>query len=878
MSGAGSHIENLRARASQLYHGGRLEESANLYRNILEMSPSDFDAIHHLGMASIQTGRLEEARRLLQAAIDVSPSNPEAWLHYGMSLQHLGRADDAVIAYERAISLKPEFPEAVFCLGVTQKNAGRHAKALTAFNHFIAMRGSEYPALLHRGDLLAATGNVAGALADYESALTLKPDYLDGWMHRGALLNEQGRSEEALDCYDHAAAIAPGRGDVWYNRGVALQDMGRSAEALEAYERAAQLAPDFADAWNNRGVLLRKLNRKEEALECFSRALQVDPRHAQALGNHGTILADLRRFDEALASFEKALAVAPDAQGWYNLGLTLHILGRDLNALTAYDQALQLNPNLPEAWNSRGSLLRAMGKRDDAMMSFRRALTIDPRHADTLANVGAGLHDLKRYDDAEREFRKLELVAPEHKYLLSGLLLSAMALCDWQTVDDLEDRLKSDVINGKAIVPPFILLGAFDEPALHRPAAEHYLSDVTGDPPRLLTPKPVPHDRIRLAYVSNDFYAHATARLMADLFERHDRDEFEVIAISFGRELKVSGPEESSDIGQRLLKSFDQFHDVRIMSDAEVAELMRKLEIDIAIDLKGYTEDARPGIFARSPAPVTVNYLGYPGTSGADFMDYVIGDPVVLPMNQQEFYSEQIVQLPGSYQANDPKRVIGAAPSRSEAGLPELPSGSVGNRFVFCCFNNHWKITRPVFESWMRILKAVPDSVLWLLQDSGDANLARAAEALGVDLARLIFAPRVNHASHLGRLSLADLLLDTLPYNAHTTASDALWTGVPVLTVAGQSFASRVAASLNTAAGLPELIAKDLPAYEEMAAELAKNAKKHKALKAKLAKNRLSKPLFDAPGFCKAIEAAFTRMVETARRGDSPKAFAVSKD
>ncbi len=870
MSAAGSAIENLRARASQLYRGGRLEESANLYRNILEMSPSDFDAIHHLGLVSIQTGRMEEARRLLRAALDISPSHPEAWLHYGMSLQHLGRADDAVIAYERAISLKPDYTDAMFCLGVTQKNAGHHAKALTVFNRFIAMRGGEYPALLHRGDLLAAMGNVAGALADYESTLTVKPDYLDGWMHRGVLLNEQGRVEEALDCYDRAAAIAPGRGDIWYNRGVALQDMGRSAEALQSYERAAQLAPDFADAWNNRGVLLRKLDRKEEALECFARALQIDPGHIQALTNHGAILIELRRFEEALANYDKVLATAPDAQGWYNFGFAQQMLGRTQEALVAYDQAVKLDPNLADAWNGRGSLLRGLGRADDAMMSFRRALTIDPRHADALANVGGALHEMKRYDEAAREFRKLELVAPEHKYLLSGLLLSATALCDWQTVEDLEDRLKSDVINGRSIIPPFILLGAFDEPALHRAAAEHYLADSAGDLPRPPAPRPPPHGRIRLAYVSNDFYAHATARLTADLFERHDRDKFEVIAISFGRKLSGAAPEESG-IGQRLLKSFDQFHDVRIASDAEVAELMRKLEIDIAVDLKGYTEGARPGIFARSPAPVTVNYLGYPGTSGAAFMDYVIGDPVVLPMDQQEFYSEQIVQLPGSYQANDPKRVIGAAPSRAEVGLPE-------EGFVFCCFNNHWKITRPVFESWMRILKAVPDSVLWLLQDSADANLARAAEVLGVDPKRLIFTPRMTHAAHLGRLSLAGLVLDTLPYNAHTTASDSLWTGVPVLTVSGQSFAARVAAGLNTAIGLPELIVTDLAAYEAMAVALAKDAKKHKALKTKLAKNRKTKPLFDAPGFCKAIETAFTRMAEQASCGESPKAFAVSPD
>ena len=864
MSAYGSPIDRIRGQASQLFKAGRLEEAGNAYRNILEMSPSDFDAIHHLGMVAIMTGRLEEARRLLQAALDLSPNNPEVWLHYGMSLQHQGRADEAVTAYEHALNLKPDYSDAMFCLGVTEKNAGRRDKALIAFNHFIALRGSEYPALLHRGDLLRDQGDLGGAMADYESALTINPDYFDGWMHRGVLLGEQGRLQEALDCYDHAVRIAPERGDAWYNRGITLESLNRVEEALDAYEKAVQFAPDFPDAWNNRGAMLRKLAREDEALASFDRALKIDPAHPQALSNRGAILTDQRRFDEALANYDQALTAAPDAQSWYNRGVTLRGLGRGQEALAAYDQAVALKPDFADAWNNRGVVLRDAGRTDEAMDSFRRALGIDPRHADSLANHGAALQAARRFEDAGREFRRLELVSPEHPYLLSGLLMSAIALCDWQTLEDIEERLKSEVINGKAVVPPLPLMGAFDDPALHQAAAKHYLADLLGHAQAAPAPKPAAHDRIRLAYVSNDFYAHATARLMADLLERHDRSKFEVIAISFG-------PDEQSDVRDRLLKSFDQFHDVRGMSDLEAAELMRRLEIDIAIDLKGYTGGARPGIFAQGPAPVTVNYLGYPGTTGADFMQYVLADPVSLPTDNQAFYSEKIVHLPATYQPNDPKRVIGAVPSREEAGLP-------ADGFVFCCFNNHWKITQPVFQSWMRILKAVPDSVLWLLSDSADAGLARAAEGEGIDPKRLIFAPRMAHAQHLGRLSLADLVLDTMPYNAHTTASDALWCGVPVLTVAGQSFAARVAASLNTAIGLPELIAKNLSAYEDGAVAIAKDPKKLKALKAKLAKNRGAKPLFDAPAFCQAIETAYCRIMEAARRGNAPISFALSPD
>ncbi|HWY63539.1 MAG TPA: tetratricopeptide repeat protein [Rhizomicrobium sp.] len=855
-------LDQMRARAGQLFRSGKFDDAIAAYRGIMEVVPGDFDAIHHLGQAAIQLGHLEESRKLLKAAVSLKPEHAEAALHYGMALQHLGLADDAVASYERAMSLKPDYSEAVFCIAVTQKDAGRAKEALDGFNRFIGMRGDQPLAFLHRGDLLRGKGDFSNALADYESALTLRPEYVDGWIHRGALLSEQGRPAEALENYDRAKALAPQNGYVFYNRGVALQDLGRDDEALESYEQSVKLAPGFADAWNNRGILLRRAKRLEDALVSFDRALKLDPNHIQSLSNRGATLTELRRFAEALASYDRALAVAPDdAGGWYNRGVALHDLGRNKEALVAYDRAMALNPNMADAWNNRGAILRDLGKFEQAQGSFQRALEIDPRHAGTLANSGAGLQTLKRFVDAGREFRKLEMVAPEHKFLLAGLAVSALSLCEWQVLDSLKSRLEAEVLSGKSIVPPFTLLGISSNPALQRICAQHYLRDFLG--PLALPPRPAPksHGKIRLAYLSADFHAHATARLMADLFERHDRQRFEVIAISFS-------PDEKSDVQERLRQAFDQFHDVRAMSDSEVADLLRKLEVDIAVDLKGYTEGARLGILASRPAPVQVSYLGYPGTSAAEFLDYVIADPVALPMDQQEFYSEQIVHLPDSYQANDPRRGIGPVPARSQAGLP--PEG-----FVFNCFNNHWKITAPVFAVWMRLLESVPGSVLWLLDDSANTNLRREAIARGIDPERLIFAPKLAHDAHLGRLGLADLVLDTLPYNAHTTASDALWTGVPLVTVMGEGFAGRVAASLLTAVGLPELIAGDLQAYETLALSLAKDYQKHNLVKARLVGNRPSAPLFDAPKFCGHIEAAFITMAERARRGEAPRPFAV---
>jgi predicted O-linked N-acetylglucosamine transferase (SPINDLY family) len=372
------------------------------------------------------------------------------------------------------------------------------------------------------------------------------------------------------------------------------------------------------------------------------------------------------------------------------------------------------------------------------------------------------------------------------------------------------------------------------------------------------------HERIRIAYLSADFHLHATSQLMAELFERHDRERFEVSAWSFG-------PETGDAMRARLRAAFEIFHDVRDVSDDDVAARLRATGIDIAVDLKGYSKDGRPGIFARRVAPIQVNYLGYPGTTGADCMDYIIGDAEVIPEGHEAYYSEQVVRLPDSYQVNDTKRLIAdRTPTRAEAGLP-------ASGFVFCCFNNNYKITPEVFDVWMRLLKAVPGSVLWLLEDNAAAsrNLRREAGARGVDAERLVFAGRVLPPAHLARQRLADLFLDTLPCNAHTTASDALWAGLPLLTCRGNAFAGRVAGSLLRAVGLPELITDDLGTYEALALRLATTPGELSALKARLSQNRLTHPLFDIDRYRRHLESAYVTMAEQHRQGKLPQAFSV---
>jgi protein O-GlcNAc transferase len=593
------------------------------------------------------------------------------------------------------------------------------------------------------------------------------------------------------------------------------QQQGRRDEALTSYDKALAVRPGFFEALFNRGNLLLEMKRAEDALDSYEQALVVRQDFAGVWNNRGTALRNLQRLEEALASFEQAAALAPGHfNALTNRAIVLLDLGRLQDALAGTERALQVQPGFAEALYVRGNVLRDMGRPDEALASYDAAVAANPAHA----------------------------------YALNGAAQAARMLCDWTRTAALWPRVKANAAGGPALIQPFVLLGYSDDAALQRRCAETYVR-------RILPGRTAPlwdgtrygHDRIRLAYLSADFHQHPTAQLMAELFERHDRSRFEVTAIAFG-------PDDGSALRTRMKNAFDHFEDVRGRSDLDVARLMRSREIDIAVDLNGHSFGARPGIFAHRACPVQVNYLVYPGTTGADFMDYILADRIALPADQQPFFAEKIVHLPDCYQANDATRAVPPAPGRAEAGLP--PGG-----FVFCCFNNSWKLTAPLFDIWMRLLNEIEGSVLWLLDGPQADNLRKEAVARGVDAKRLVFAPKLPPDAHLARHQLADLFLDTLPYNAHTTCSDALWAGLVVVTCYGKAFPGRVAASLLKAIDLPELVTTSPEKYEELALELARNPALLKATKEKLARNRTTTPLYDSERFRKAIEAAYTAML-----------------
>ena len=704
------------------------------------------------------------------------------------------------------------------------------------------------------------------ALASFEKARALAPQNAALLNHRGNVLKQVGRAAEALASYDQALAIRPQYVEALNNRGVTLHDLGRFDDALASFEAALAIAPRDAEAHNNRSITLKAQKRLSEALMSLDQALAIRPSYPDALNNRGNVLYELKAFTEALASYDSALAIRPDDADTLNhRGNILKALKRFDEALTNYDRALTLSPDHVSAHCNRGLTLHEIDRVEEALTSFDKALAISADHADALCGRGNALKHLGRFVEAQASYERAIAIAPDHEFAFGELADCALKLCDWDLQDRLAPALRRRAVDGKSVINPMVLFGYGDDDALHLAGAKQFAAQRLGAAPQPLWNGAVwRNDRIKLAYLSADFRQHPVAELIVGLFERHDRSRFETIGISFG-------PDDGSAMRARIRAACDQFHDVRAIGDREAASLLQELRVDIAVDLTGFTLGYRQ-ILAHRPAPIAASYLGYPGTMGAHFIDYIIADRIIVPFDRAPCYSECIVHLPVSFMVNDCKREIAeAAPTRSEAGLPD-------HGIVFCCFNNHAKIAAPVFAGWMRLLHAVDGSVVWLSRasDAVMRNLRAAAVAHGIDPTRLVFAPRTAHlADHLARHRLADMFLDTLPYNAHATASDALWAGLPVVTCAGRSLAGCVAASLLEATGLADLVTHDLSQYEALALRLARDGAAIARVKARLAQNRASSPLFDTDRFRRHIEAAYVTMWERWQRGEHPQGFAV---
>lgn len=763
-------------------------------------------------------------------------------------LHHMaGRHDEAETLYRQVLSVAPQHAETFYLLGVMAHHRGDHG---TALDHFLsAVRyGPGDPG--HHYSTAAALrllGRGSEAVAFYRRAIALDPRHKDSWLGLGHALavgqkvagqGTQGKETAAAAAvYRRAGRLEPGDGNARAQLLRLFQQTGHPEEAIALLAEHLDTGKGTVDDWCNYGILLLQVKRPERALAAFQQAVRLNPAAVAPSARMATVF---------LATYQTDLA-----EKWARLALDLdpldssghEILGRVFEQRVAYDPAV---------------------------VAFRNAISLAPGVANLYFNLGMMLEQSTHIPEAAATYGRCVRLDPTLPHVYEKLSLR-LSQCQWEYYEEDAGRCLEHVrVHGDRVLPlSFLYIDSTpaDQLLCARRTAMAELEKNAPTRASLTFAHPrTGKERLTVGYVSGDFRAHAVAFLIAEVFELHDRNRFRVLGY-------CTGPErEQQFMRQRLKAGFDQLTVIRDLPVAVAAERVYQDGVDILVDLSGHTRYNRHDLFAVRPAPIQVNYLGYPGTVGADFLDYILVDPVVAPFTDQPHYAERLVQLPHCYQANDRKRVCSDKPvSRAACGLPE-------DGFVFSCLNHAAKLSPAVFAVWMRLLRAVPGSVLWLLQPDPPVmdNLRRHAAAHGVDSDRLVFAPRVDPPEHLARIPLADLFLDTAPYNAHTTGSDALWQGLPVVTFYGNTFAGRVGASLLRAAGMPELVANSLAEYEALALELARDPGRLAALRARLRAGRDHCFLFDTPRFTRHLERAYEHMWQRWLTGQPPAPFAVS--
>jgi predicted O-linked N-acetylglucosamine transferase (SPINDLY family) len=815
------------------HQAGNLDAAIAGYRAFLQAQPDHAEGNRLLGLALFARGQVAPAREALERAATLAPGNAALLNDLGNARRAMGDKAAAIKAFKAAIMAEPGLAFAHFNLADALLEAGDVQGASASYDDIIArgFDGIDGDFHVNRGLCRLRLGDAAGAMEAFRAALALEPVHSRAAAALSDTMQKLGAHRDAVIFLTGFLDTQRASLETLISLGSGFLGLRDYSRALGLFERLAAASPRSVKALIGKGIALNGENRHEEAIAALEAALALDARDAEALIGKGVALKALRRLPEAIETYRRAIEVAPhNPNAHLNLGNALALLNRHEEALVCYERVLSLDPNSAEALNYEGNSLNALNRQSEAVARFEKAVALDPGVTEAL----------------------------------SSLVYTKQRRWNWVGLPEQRQFLLDRVRAQQYVANPFALLGICDDPELHQIAARAYTRETLPSPPAVQPPPAEQRQRLRIGYFSADFRNHAVMQLLVGALECHDRDAFEIHAFSYG-------PETEDTMRARIRATMDHFHECARMSDGAITAMARQAGIDIAVDLNGYTQDARLAPFAQRLAPVQVSYLGYPGTVGADFLDYIVADATILPLDQQRFYDEKIVHLPDSYQANDDRRVIAPeTPSRVEAGLP-------ADGFVYCCFNNAYKITPEVFASWMRILNAVPDSVLWLLANDAEAmdHLRIVAAGQGIDPARLVFAPYLPSAKHLARHRLADLFLDTLPYNAHTTASDALWAGLPVLTQMGQAFAGRVAASLLNAVGLPEMITRDAAAYEALAIAIGRDPARAAALKAKLAAALPTAPLFNTPRFTRHLEGAYRMMWQRHAAGLPPEGFAV---
>ena len=724
----------------------------------------------------------------------------------------------------------------------------------------------------------------------YAAILKVQPKHPDANHNTGLLTVGFGKIELALPFFKAALEANPSNAQFWYSHIVALIKLQRLIDAkdllnqakskgikgadfdqleqrLNEANKALSIKPKNAEGYYNMGIVLQQQSNLKEAIEAYNKALSIKPDYAEAYNNIGNALQQQGNLEEAIKAYSKALSIKPGyTEAYYNMGIAFKSQNKLEEAVKAYSKALVIKPDYADAYTMMGNALKGQNKLEEAIKAYNQALSIKPDYADAYNNIGIVLQDQGKPEEAIKAYTKALVIKPDYEAARTQKLYQQALICNWDSIAK-DVNLIPELGTSEKHVPPFALLSLEDAPERHlirskRYAKAKYLQ-------KALPPKARPSKkpkRIRIGYFSTDFKEHPVAYLIAKVLEQHNRDQFEI----FGYSIYGSS---SCIMRQRLKKSFDSFTDVQSMSDRDIALQARQDKIDIAVDLNGYTQYARTGIFAYRAAPIQISYLGYPGSMGAEFIDYIVADQHLIPAENQKHFSEKQIYLPNTYMPTDDSRELSQKPmNRSDIGLPD-------DAFVFCCFNNNYKISPNEFDIWMRLLNKVENSVLWLRHSNqfSHINMRNEAQTRNVDPSRLVFADKIPMDEHLARQRLADLFVDTFAFNAHTTAAEALWAGLPVVTKVGLGFAARVAGSLLNEIGLPELITQNEKDYEALILELATNPTKLRKIKEKLATNRLTQPLFNTELYTKHLENGYQQAYQNYFDGHLPQTIIVPK-
>jgi protein O-GlcNAc transferase len=735
--------------------------------------------------------------------------------------------------------------------------AGRNAEAGAVLTQHLRQFPADPTAHFYMGIIRFQLGQLDGAIASFEAAAKFNPQFAEAHYNLANTLAAQGRLPAAIEHYTKAVTVNPTYIDALTNLGATLNDVGRLKEAEAAFAKVVKLQPQNIEALYNWGTLLTQTQRHADAVQVLQRVIGAQPNHARAHANLALALNSMGRYQHAVDEARTATRLMPTAaEAFVTLAVALGALRQTDEALEHLAHAMALAPHDDAAYVTRGDLLRFLGRFDEAIAAYDQALARRPSAA---AFVGRGdvYSSLKKLPNAAADYANATALSPQTHFARGYHLYTKAQMCDWQDAGILRDVLRQDVRNGHEVATPFSLLALESDPNILRRGADIWAKRFKVDQPgAVICPASLP--RLRIGYFSPDFYAHAVSNLMVGVLEEHDRSQVEVIAMSYGH----FAPDA---MAERMHAAFDQFHNVGDLSDADIAARAKALQIDVAVDLAGYTGQSRPGIFGHRAAPIHVNMIGFPGTMGTGLVDYIIGDAVVLPSSQRAHCGEKVAEMPLSFQPNDSRRVIGPKPARAQFGLTD-------QHIVFCSFNNSHKYNEATFSAWLQILRQVDNSVLLILRANpwAEDNIRRFVTTHGVDANRLVFSGPLPYAEHLARYQVCDLALDTYPFNGGTTTSDALWAGLPVVTMAGEAFAGRMSASLLSAVGLPQLITSNWHDYIATAVSLGRDADRRRHVHHTLAENRLRSGLFDSHRYARALERAFQMMIQRHRDGLNP--------